>query len=145
MQFSYSHRRSINIWPGFVDALSALLIVIVFLLLIFMVGQFFLSAALTSQKRTISELDQVTAQLAELLATERSSAAELRQRLDTATAQLESRSGELATLQADTELLMNLRRQLEQEVAALTASFKRARNTWPRRNSSPRAHLHKSN
>ncbi|MCY4419694.1 MAG: peptidoglycan -binding protein [Gammaproteobacteria bacterium] len=120
MQFSYSHRRSINIWPGFVDALSALLIVIIFMLLIFMIGQFFLSAALTSKERTISELDQVTAQLTELLATEKSSAADLRHRLDTATAQLESRSGELATLQADTELLMNLRRQLEQEVAALT-------------------------
>ena len=129
MQPSHTHRRSINIWPGFVDALSALLIVIVFLLLIFMIGQFFLSTALTSKERTITELDQVTAQLAELLATEKSNTADLRRQLETATAQLSDQSDELAALQADAELLMDLRRQLEQEIAALSGELQASRES----------------
>ena len=120
MRFPYTSRRSINIWPGFVDALSAVLIVIIFMLLIFTIGQFFLSTALTSKEQTITELDQVTAQLAELLATEKSSAADLRRHVETLTTQLSSKSDELAALQTDAELLMNLRQQLEHEVAGLT-------------------------
>ena len=34
---------ALNYWPGFVDALSTLLLAIVFLISVFMVGQFFLS------------------------------------------------------------------------------------------------------
>ena len=120
MRFPYTSRRSINIWPGFVDALSAVLIVIIFMLLIFTIGQFFLSTALTSKEQTITELDQVTAQLAELLATEKSSTADLRRHVETLTTQLSSKSDELAALQTDAELLMNLRQQLEHEVAGLT-------------------------
>ena len=36
-------RRAFDIWPGFVDALSALLIIIIFLLMVFTLAQFFLS------------------------------------------------------------------------------------------------------
>ena len=39
-------RSSIDIWPGFVDALSQLLMVIIFMLLVFTAGQFYLSDAL---------------------------------------------------------------------------------------------------
>ena len=38
-----SAARSINYWPGFVDALSTLLLAIVFLISIFMLAQFFLA------------------------------------------------------------------------------------------------------
>ena len=38
-----SRRPSIDIWPGFVDALAQLLMVIIFMLLVFTAGQFFLS------------------------------------------------------------------------------------------------------
>ncbi|HXP12987.1 MAG TPA: peptidoglycan-binding protein, partial [Stellaceae bacterium] len=40
----HRHRSStINIWPGFVDALSQLVMVIVFVLLVFTAGQFYLT------------------------------------------------------------------------------------------------------
>ena len=35
-------RRTVDIWPGWVDALSTLLIIIIFVLLVFVLGQFFL-------------------------------------------------------------------------------------------------------
>ena len=40
------NQRSTNIWPGFVDALATLLMVIIFLLMIFVLAQFFLGEAL---------------------------------------------------------------------------------------------------
>ncbi|MCG8356586.1 MAG: peptidoglycan-binding protein, partial [Kiloniellales bacterium] len=40
-------RRSINIWPGFVDGLATLLLVVMFVLMVFMIAQYFLSTALS--------------------------------------------------------------------------------------------------
>ncbi|MGB8839901.1 MAG: peptidoglycan-binding protein, partial [Aliidongia sp.] len=49
---------SINIWPGFVDALTQLVMVIVFVLLVFTVGQFYLSGAVSDQDLAIKKLTQ---------------------------------------------------------------------------------------
>ena len=54
MHYSHSSRRSINIWPGFVDALAALLMVIVFLLLIFSIGQFYLTGRFNWERKNFS-------------------------------------------------------------------------------------------
>ena len=50
-----NHRaqRNTNIWPGFVDALATLLMVIIFLLMIFVLAQFFLSEALVGPTRPV--------------------------------------------------------------------------------------------
>ena len=42
-------RVNANTWPGFVDALATLLMVIIFLLLVFVLAQFFLSEALSGR------------------------------------------------------------------------------------------------
>ncbi|MCA8887346.1 MAG: peptidoglycan -binding protein [Parvularculaceae bacterium] len=59
-----------NIWPGFVDGLSTLLLVLMFVLSIFVVGQFYLGAKLTSVKDELatkdSELARLTARINEL-------------------------------------------------------------------------------
>lgn len=60
--------RTLDIWPGFVDALSALLMVMIFVLLIFAIGQFVLSDRLAGQNRTLGELQQQVSQLAKTLA-----------------------------------------------------------------------------
>lgn len=52
-----------SIWPGFVDAMTALLLVLMFVLTIFMIVQFMLRETITGQE---SELDALTGQLAEL-------------------------------------------------------------------------------
>ena len=50
MALSRAHRREeTKFWPGFVDALSTMLIGIVFLLTVFVLGQFFLSQELTGK------------------------------------------------------------------------------------------------
>src|SRR5450759_2614220 len=53
-----SRRPSIDIWPGFVDALAQLLMVIIFILLVFTAGQFLLSDALSGRDKALQELQQ---------------------------------------------------------------------------------------
>src|SRR5438132_5045934 len=73
-----SRRSSIDIWPGFVDALAQLLMVIIFILLVFTAGQFFLSDALSGRDKALKELQQQVSELSDLLALERSASADLR-------------------------------------------------------------------
>ena len=54
---------SASIWPGFVDAMTALLLVLMFVLTIFMVVQFVLRETISGQE---SELDALSAQVREL-------------------------------------------------------------------------------
>ena len=46
-----------NYWPGFVDALSTLILAIVFLLSVFTVVQFFLSQQVTSKDKLLEQLN----------------------------------------------------------------------------------------
>ena len=119
MQLSYSSRRGVNIWPGFVDALAALLMVIIFLLFIFAIGQFYLTDALTGKEKTLVKLDQQVSQLADLLALEKTTSASLQEQLGELTAQLSEKDKNLELLQTDVELLTELREQLEQDIASL--------------------------
>ena len=68
-----------DIWPGFVDALSALLMVIIFLLMVFVVAQFFLSDALSGRNAALQRLQNQVSSLADLLNLERQANAELRE------------------------------------------------------------------
>ncbi|WP_020399480.1 peptidoglycan -binding protein [Kordiimonas gwangyangensis] len=56
-----------NSWPGFVDALSTLLLVIIFLLSMFVLAQFFLGQALSGRDQALAELRGQVAQLGNLL------------------------------------------------------------------------------
>jgi len=73
-----SRRSSIDIWPGFVDALAQLLMVIIFVLLVFTAGQFFLSDALSGRDKALKELQQQVSELSDLLSLERRANDELR-------------------------------------------------------------------
>ena len=64
-------------WPGFVDAMATLLLVIIFLLSIFMLAQFFLSQQLSGRDTVLNRLNAQISELTELLALERSNKSEL--------------------------------------------------------------------
>src|SRR5215469_3442978 len=93
---AYSRRArgpTINIWPGFVDALTQLTMVIVFVLLIFTVGQFYLSGTVSDQDAAIRKLTQQVNQLNDMLSVERRGNEELKATiatLETETAQAKS-------------------------------------------------------
>ena len=60
-----------NYWPGFVDALSTLVLSIVFLLSVFLVVQFFLSQEITGKDKVMEQLNAKIAQLNEMLSLEK--------------------------------------------------------------------------
>ena len=61
----------VNYWPGFVDALSTMLLVIIFLLSVFMLAQFFLSREVTGKDEALARLNRQIEELTNLLALER--------------------------------------------------------------------------
>jgi chemotaxis protein MotB len=72
MALARARRESaFNYWPGFVDALSTLVLSIVFLLSVFLVVQFFLSQEVTGKDKALEELNAKIAQLSEALSLEK--------------------------------------------------------------------------
>lgn len=74
-------RHQAEIWPGFVDALSTLLLGIIFLLVVFVLGQFFLSQMLEGRTETMARLEARLKTASEELEAERAAARALRARL----------------------------------------------------------------
>ena len=95
-----SRRPSIDIWPGFVDALAQLLMVIIFILLVFTAGQFFLADALTGRDKALKELQQQVSELSDLLALERTANEDLRASAASLAARLKAAQGERDSLAA---------------------------------------------
>ena len=59
--------ESANIWPGFVDVLATLLIVIIFVLMVFTVSQIYLSDALSGRDKALQELRTQISELSKIL------------------------------------------------------------------------------
>ena len=104
--------EELNPWPGYVDALSTLLMVIIFVLLVFVLAQAFLSVALTGRDRALDRLNRQVAELSDMLSLERSRVGEL---------QLSS-----ASLGRDLQAANTARDQLTRDVAGLRADGAKA-------------------
>ena len=78
MALSRSRRSQVtNYWPGFVDALSSLLLVIIFLLSLFMLSQFFLGQEISGKDTAMTRLNAQIAELTELLQLEKANSSDL--------------------------------------------------------------------
>ncbi|MFY8106373.1 MAG: peptidoglycan -binding protein [Elstera sp.] len=102
----------VDYWPGFVDALSTLLIVIIFLILVFVLAQYFLNQALSGRDEALSKLTDQIAQLSDMLALEKANSAELQLSLGRLTVDLQSAAtardeaiGRLASVMAERDSL----------------------------------------
>jgi chemotaxis protein MotB len=80
--------NGLEAWPGYVDALSTLLMVTIFVLLVFVLAEAFLSSALTGSDNTIDQLRNQIAQLSESLSLQTTKAATLSQELAALNSQL---------------------------------------------------------
>ncbi len=80
----------VNYWPGFVDALSTMLLVIIFLLSVFMLAQFFLSREVTGKDEALTRLNRQIEELTNLLALERTQKSADQSRIAALSATLES-------------------------------------------------------
>jgi len=105
MALSRRNQHRLDIWPGFVDALTTLLMIIIFLLTVFVLAQFFLSEALSGRDKALDQLRTEMSDLVEVLALERKTAEELR--------------GQVATLSGELQTSIGLRDQLSQALSAM--------------------------
>jgi chemotaxis protein MotB len=80
----------VNYWPGFVDALSTMLLVIIFLLSVFMLAQFFLSRAVSGKDEALVRLNRQIEELTNLLALERTQKGVDESKISALTATLDS-------------------------------------------------------
>ena len=131
-----SNRFSGSIWPGFVDAMTALLLVLMFVLSIFMIMQFILQETITGQESELDSLSEELEGLANTLGLERARSAALEAEAarlsDTASAaeeEIAAQSALIATLTSRVEAqegqLSEARSAIatfEQQVAALLAA-----------------------
>ncbi len=92
-------------WPGFVDALSSLLLVIIFLLSMFVLSQFFLGQALTGRDQALAELRGQVAQLGNLLKLEQQANTSLRDNIASLSASLNAANADRDKISTDLEAL----------------------------------------
>ena len=96
--FARRVRRTVDIWPGWVDALSTLLIIIIFVLLVFVLAQFYLGQVLSRREQALSALNTQLAQLGDMLSMERKAKADLELQVGRLTTDLQSANEQVTTL-----------------------------------------------
>jgi chemotaxis protein MotB len=149
--------RSTDIWPGFVDVLATVVLVFVFLLMLFVVAQFYLSDVLFERHRALETLQERVTQLADTLSMREAEAEALQERVRALTGRLqvtlaerhqleeslaesqvemreqaetlEARLMEIASLQEDIDALRRVREDLESQVGRLAGELDESRET----------------
>jgi chemotaxis protein MotB len=95
MALSRSRRDGgMNYWPGFVDALSTLILSVIFLLTVFMVAQFFLSQEVAGKDTALARLNAQISRLSQLLSLEQTGKANLEDQVAQLRASLTVAEGE---------------------------------------------------
>jgi chemotaxis protein MotB len=84
--------RSPDVWPGYVDALTTLLLAITFLLTVYVLAEFFLSRVLSGREQALEHLSSQLAALSEQLAGEHKAKQTLEGERDAASRRCRARS-----------------------------------------------------
>jgi len=128
MRTRRSGGNGLEAWPGYVDALSTLLMVIIFVLLVFVLTQAFLSVVLSGRNKALDQVKQQLAQLTNALSLERShsndlqaSIAQLNSQLSASDKARDTLSAQLSALQARSHELLAQRDALLSQVQQLGA------------------------
>ncbi len=115
-------------WPGFVDAMATLLLVIIFLLSIFMVTQFFLNQEISGKDTILGRLNSEIAELSELLALERAGTRGIEENLAALQDSLATSDSERASLQGLLDGVREGNQNTENQTSALTLELDDKRN-----------------
>ena len=100
MALARTRREGMNYWPGFVDALSTLVLSVIFLLTVFMVAQFYLSQEVAGKDTALDRLNAQIARLSQLLSLERTGKANLEDQVAQLRASLSAAQSERDNLRA---------------------------------------------
>jgi chemotaxis protein MotB len=102
--------NGLSAWPGYVDALSTLLMVIIFVLLVFVLAQAFLSVVLTGRDKQLDRVNRQLAEVSDMLSLERGHSTDLQQSITQLNRELAAATGARDTL---TQQLAALKDQAE--------------------------------
>jgi chemotaxis protein MotB len=102
-------RLETNIWPGFVDAMTALLLILMFVMSIFMIIQFTMSEKITGQSKELDDLNRQLSGLANVLSLERDRSAALESEVGTLQSNLSAQRAEADRLNAAMAALVQAR------------------------------------
>ncbi|MBZ0161082.1 MAG: peptidoglycan -binding protein [Notoacmeibacter sp.] len=91
--------RGVDYWPGFVDALSTLLLAIMFLLSVFVLAQFLLSQEISGKDAVLNRLNSQINELTRLLSLEKSNSQDLNDQLANLQASLNAATSEKTRLE----------------------------------------------
>lgn len=91
--------RSVNYWPGFVDALATLLLAIMFLLSVFVLAQFLLSQEISGKDEVLNRLNSQIDELTSLLALEQANQQDLEDNIATLQSSLQTTESERSRLE----------------------------------------------
>ena len=91
--------RGVDYWPGFVDALSTLLLAIMFLLTVFVLAQFLLSREISGRDEVLARLNSQINELTQLLALEQGNTQDAQDSLAGLQASLSAAESERSRLQ----------------------------------------------
>ena len=99
--------ESTNLWPGFVDVLATLLIVIIFILMVFTVSQIYLSDAISGRDKILSDLKKQINELSKILVIETKEKEEAFSNLSEAQKELNITKSELQSEQSISDQLQS--------------------------------------
>jgi chemotaxis protein MotB len=125
-------RRSesgMNYWPGFVDALSTLILSIIFLLTVFVVVQFYLQQEVQGKDTALQRLNGQIAQLTQMLGMEKLSNADLQNQLGGLRASLAKVQGERDTLKGQYESAAASAAAAQGQVTGLSSQLQSEKDT----------------
>ena len=130
MALSRRNRNATNIWPGFVDALATLLMVIIFVLMIFVISQFYLSDALQGRDEALDRLNHQVSELADLLNLEQQVSTDLRTSIGQISGELQSSLAQRDDLSTQLNGLLGVQDSLtDSQLAHKTLEAKRNATT----------------
>jgi chemotaxis protein MotB len=131
--------RTVDYWPGFVDALSTLVLGIIFLLTVFMVVEFFLSQEVAGKDTALSRLNQQIAQLTDLLALEKTGKVDMEEEIARLRASLSGAESERDRLKAtvegagaDATSIQGIVAESQKKIGALTSALDAEKNVSSR-------------
>ena len=116
--------RAVDIWPGFVDALATLLLVLIFLLVVFVVAEFFLGRVLSGREDELAGLKNAIAELEDLLSLEEAQTRDLRSDLESIAVELTAANQDREDLRAERLDLLRQVETLTRRGEELTAALK---------------------
>ena len=126
MALPRSRHRGVEAWPGYVDVLSTLLMVIVFVLMIFVIGQLFLSQALSGRDEALARLNRQITELANILSLREQEATEIKSQVDQLSSALTRSTAERDELRNQLVVVIGERDSLRAQVGDMQRQIEAA-------------------